>query len=335
MSAVLRQPPGAGHISMDRRLFLSVLASGLVAPDRHHGAQAAPLIGQLDILAPSPRGSGSDQAARAVADGLGSAGLVGTPTVVNGADSLSSFDQFVGAERGRPGVMMAAGLSMVGALIVGRARQDLATATPIARLITEYEAVAVPTGSPLRSLNALLDTLTRDPHAIHWNGGIVGGTDHVLAALIAKSAGVPASRVAYNGVSGGIGAVDEATANEGGCVVGGWSEIEPQVASGRLRALGISAPQRIPGVNVPTLIEQGIRVELSIWRGLFAPPDIAEDERRRLIALSDELVTTPNWKATLYARNWTSFYLSGEAFGGFVRQETQRMRETLGALGLT
>lgn len=310
---------------MDRRLFLSVLAAGLVAPDRRHGVQAAPLIGQLDILAPAPRGSGSDQAARAVADGLGSAGLVGTSTVLNGADSLSSFDQLIGADRGRSGVVMAAGLSMIGALIVGRARQDLAAATPIARLITEYEAVAVPTGSPLRSLDALVNRLARDPEAIRWNGGIVGGTDHVLAALIAKSAGVP----------GGIGAVDEATANEGGCVVGGWSEIEPLVASGRLRALGISAPQRIPGVNVPTLIEQGIRMEFPIWRGLFAPPDITEDERRRLIALSDELVTTPDWKATLYARNWTSFYLSGEAFGGFVRQETQRMRETLGALGLT
>lgn len=320
---------------MDRRLFLSVLTAGLLASHERHGAQAAPLVGQLDILAPAPRGSGSDQAARAVAEGLGSSGLVGTPTVVNGADSLASFDRLVGAERGRPGVVMAAGLSMVGALIVGRARLDLGAATPIARLITEYEAVAVPTGSPLRSLDALVGRLARDPDSIHWNGGIVGGTDHVLAALIAKSAGVPASRVAYQGVPGGIGAVDEANASEGGCVVGGWSEIEPQVASGRLRALGISAPQRIPGVNVPTLIEQGIRVELPIWRGLFAPPDIAEDERRRLIALSDELVTTPDWKATLYARNWTSFYLSGEAFGGFVRQETQRMRETLGALGLT
>lgn len=319
---------------MDRRLFLSALAAGLLALDSRRGAQAVPLIGQLDILVPGPRGGGSDQTARAIADGLNSAGLVGAPNVLNTADGVAAFDRLVEQERRRADMVMTAGLALVGALIVGRARQDLAAATPIARLITEYEAVAVPVASPLRSLDALTAALAGNPAAIRWSGGLTGGTDHVLAALIAKAAGVPAGLVAYRGFPGGIGAVEAAIATEGGCVISSWSEIEPQVAAGRLRPLGISAAQRIPGVNVQTLIEQGVKVELSTWRGLFAPPDIAEVERARLVALTDGLIAAPEWKAKLYERNWTGSYLPGEEFGAFVRQETQRMRETLGALGL-
>lgn len=319
---------------MDRRLFLSALAAGLTGLQARRGAWAAPLVGPLRILAPAPRGSGSDQTARAVADGLDIAGLVGMPDVVNEANALAGFDSFAETDRGRADIVMVAGLGMVGALIAGRSRRDLGAVTPIARLITEHEAIAVPAASPLRSLEALVTALTRDPATVRWFGGVAGGTDHVLAALVAKAVGVPLGRVVYHGTPGGIGSVEQAMATDGGCVVAGWSEIEPQVAAGRLRPLAISAAQRIPGVNVPTLIEQGIRVDLSMWRGLFAPPQITEDERRRLIALADDLVATAGWKAKLFQRNWTSSYLSGEAFGVFVRDETRRMRDTLGALGL-
>ena len=53
---------------------------------------------------------------------------------------------------------------------------------------------------------------------------------------------------------------------------GGLNEMAQQLQAGKLRALGISSPERLPGVDIPTFKEQGVDVELVNWRGLMAPP---------------------------------------------------------------
>ena len=54
----------------------------------------------------------------------------------------------------------------------------------------------------------------------------------------------------------------------------------PQIKAGKLRALAISSDKRVPGVEVPTLKEQGIDVEMVNWRAIFGPPGITDAELR-------------------------------------------------------
>ena len=56
--------------------------------------------------------------------------------------------------------------------------------------------------------------------------------------------------------------------------ISGYGEFGPQVDAGKLRALAVSSEERLPGVDIPTLKEQGLDVAFFNWRGLFAPPDI-------------------------------------------------------------
>ena len=62
---------------------------------------------------------------------------------------------------------------------------------------------------------------------------------------------------------------------------GGLNEMAQQIQAGKLRALGISSPERLPGVDIPTFKEQGLDVDT----GQLARPDGAgQDEaapRRR------------------------------------------------------
>lgn len=46
---------------------------------------------------------------------------------------------------------------------------------------------------------------------------------------------------------------------------------DDDIKAGRVRALALSAPERIPGINVPTARGQGVDAELVNWRGVFAP----------------------------------------------------------------
>ncbi len=52
---------------------------------------------------------------------------------------------------------------------------------------------------------------------------------------------------------------------------GGLNEFAQQLEAGKLRAIAISSPERLPGVDIPTFKEQGVDVELVNWRGLMAP----------------------------------------------------------------
>ena len=50
-----------------------------------------------------------------------------------------------------------------------------------------------------------------------------------------------------------------------------------------MRALAVSSAKRLPGIDVPTLKEQGIDVELSNWRAVFGAPGITDAQKKDLI----------------------------------------------------
>ena len=63
--------------------------------------------------------------------------------------------------------------------------------------------------------------------------------------------------------------------------VSGYNEFESQIKAGKLRALAMASGKRMAGVDVPTLKEQGMDVELVNWRGIVAAPGISARRRRR------------------------------------------------------
>src|SRR5690606_22656722 len=112
---------------------------------------------------------------------------------------------------------------------------------------------------------------------------------------------------------------------------GGWAG---QIEAGNMRALAISSAERVEGIDVPTLKEQGIDIELANWRGVVAPPDISAEQRAALIAAFDRLHASPKWQAILADNNWNDFYLSGDAFAAYLADETERVETVLKEIGL-
>ena len=121
-----------------------------------------------------------------------------------------------------------------------------------------------------RTLGQLVEKLKADTGAVAWGGGSAGGTDHILAGLIAQAAGADATKLNYVPFSGGGEAL---AAIMGGHVTAGISGIGEwlgQIQAGELRALAISAPERVEGLDIPTLKEQGVDVDLANWRAVVA-----------------------------------------------------------------
>ena len=129
----------------------------------------------------------------------------------------SGLAQLAGQEAGKDNVLMVNGLVMVGAILTNKSAVTLENTTPIARLTGEYEVIVVPAASELKTLADLVAKLKADPGSVAWGGGSAGGTDHILAGLIAKAAGADVSKLNYVPFSGGGEAL---AAVMGGHVVG-------------------------------------------------------------------------------------------------------------------
>jgi len=141
--------------------------------------------------------------------------------------------------------------------------------------------------------------------------------------------GVPPARVNYIAFSGGgesLAAILGAQVSVG---VNGLAEFAPQIEAGTLRGLAISSAQRLPGVNVPTLREQGLAIDFENWRSLAAPPGLPAADRARLDALVATMVASPPWRETLARYRWLDRYLAGDAFTRFAASEEVRVRTVL------
>ncbi len=290
----------------------------------------------LRIIAPAAPGGGWDQTARVMQQVLQRAGIVHTSSVENipGAAGTIGLARFIGAERGNGDVVMVSGLIMLGAIVTHASPVTLREVTPIARLTGEYEVIVVPAASPFRSLTDLVRAFRERPESISWGGGSAGGTDQMLAGLVADAVGVSPRRVNYIAFSGGGESMSAILGGQVSAGINGLAEFAPQIDAGTVRVLGISSAERLPGVAAPTLREQGVDVELENWRSLVAPPGISSVEQERLERAVETMVRSAEWRQELERYRWIDRYLAGDEFARFSESEDQRVHAILTKLGL-
>lgn len=317
-----------------RSVFASAIAIAF-ATAIFAAATPALAIDDLRIIAPASPGGGWDQTARSLSDVMAANGVKGV-TVENipGAGGTVGLAQLIDQEKGKPNVLMVNGLVMLGAILTNKSTVDLGMTTPIARLTGEYEVIVVPAASDIKTLADLTAKLKADPGAVAIGGGSAGGTDHILAGLVAKAAGADVTKLNYVPFSGGGEAL---AAIMGGHVVAGisgYSEWAGQIKSGELRALAISAPERQAGIDIPTLKEQGIEVELANWRAIVAPPGLDDAQKQALLDAVDTTVKSEGWKKVLADKKWTDLYLPGDEFGQLIAKETAITSDILKGIGL-
>jgi len=316
--------------------LLRIVWRGLIAAAVAGFAAAALAQGDLKIMAPSSPGSGWDQVARFLKPAFPDAGVSQSVEIVNvpGAGGTTGLAAFVTGAQGDGSQLLVTGLAMISASLINKSPVGLDAVTPIARLTGEYLAIVAPAGSPIKTVQDLAAAMQADSGMVTWAGGPTGSVDHIAAALFASAAGADPAKIAYVAFFNGA----EATAAllEGkvavGVAVGG--EVEELIRSGQLRALAVTGPRRIEGIDAPTLKEAGMKFEIGNWRGVVAAPDITPEQRSALTEAVEGAARSPVWIEAIRQKGWEDAYLAGEAFEAFLKAEQTRVASMLRCLGL-
>jgi len=313
-----------------------VIAAAINANRSGSGADART---KLTLIAPAAPGGGWDLVARESQRALRSDGIVNNVAVNNiagagGTIALSTLSQLQGA----PSFMMVTGTVMMGGITRNKADTKLHQLTPIARLAQDFEVIAVPKDSPYLNLEELFAAWRADPGSIPIGGGSAGGIDHMLAAQMARAAKIDPAKLTYSAHAGGGELAISLLSSAPGTVevgISGYNDFRDLFTNGSLRALAVVAPQRLEGLDAPTMIELGYdSVDLVNWRGLVAPAGISAQQRAELIAIAQEMVATDSWQAAVARNRWQEWVLTGDEFGAFLAEEQQRIDQILRDLGL-
>jgi putative tricarboxylic transport membrane protein len=291
-------------------------------------------VSRLQIMAPADPGGGWDSTARAMSAAFEGAGLAKSTTVTNvpGAGGTIGLAQL--ANEKSKDYLMVMGLVMVGAIETNKSKNTLDDVTPIARLTAEDEIVVVPAKSPYKTIKDLGDALKSQGRKVAIAGGSAGGTDHILAGLLAKAAGASPADLNYVAFSGGGESLAALLGNKVAAGISGVSEYAEQIKAGKLRALAVSGPERVEGVDAPTIKEGGYDVELINWRGVVAPKGLSASDTDRLVTLVTKLHDSAEWKAALTKNGWDDTFMAGDEFASFIKEEQTKTATVLQELGL-
>jgi putative tricarboxylic transport membrane protein len=318
---------------MRRDTFLKSLAALAAASALPVPAWAA---ANLKMLIPANPGGGWDTTGRALGKALMDSGAASTVSYDNkgGAAGTIGLAQFVNSAKGDGNTLMVMGAVMLGGIITGKPPVQLSQATPIARLISEYNVFVLPANSPLKSMKDVVEQLKKDPGSVKWGGGSRGSTEHIAAAMLAREVGVDPAKINYVAFRGG----GEATAAilGGNVTVGGsgLSEFSEYITTGKMRAIAMTSETRLKGVDVPTMKEQGYNVVIGNWRGVYGAAGITPEQRK---ALTDMILTATkhkSWAEAMERNGWTPALLTGPAFDKFVDDEFASLRAIMHKSGM-
>ncbi len=296
-------------------------------------AQAA---ANLKMMIPANPGGGWDTTGRALGKALQDAAVASSVTFENkgGAAGAIGLAQFFNASKGDPNALMVMGAVMLGGIITTKPPVSVTQVTPVARLTSEYNVFVLPASSPLKSMADVVERLKKDPGSVTWGGGSRGSTEHIAAAMIAREVGVDPAKINYVAFRGG----GEATAAilGGNVTVGGsgFSEFQQYIDSGKMKAIGVTSPERVKGINVPTLKEQGVNVVIGNWRGVYGAAGITDAQRKALADMIVKATKTKAWAEALEKNNWTPALLTGKEFEDFVDRDFASLRATMVKAGM-
>jgi len=164
--------------------------------------------------------------------------------------------------------------------------------TPIVNISNTATMINVHPSLPVKSVKELIAFARQRPDQLSYATAGIGTTGHLATELFLNITGTKMVHVPFK--ANPIAVIDVIAGNVPvmfDLVLTG----APQVKAGKLRALAVTSPQRLPLLpDVPTATEAGLSgFDANVWLGMFGPAALSRDIVNRLNTEVNRIVRLP------------------------------------------
>ena len=226
----------------------------------------------------------------------------------------------------------ASGAMAIGPAVIEKINYDtLRDFTPISLMAEFPLLMVVNSDHPARTVNDLVAWAKANPDKANYG---TSSTAFTLATELFKlKSGAPFVAIPYKS---GNEMATSVMAGQSAMTIVDPPPVTPQIQSGRLRGLAVTAPVRLADLpDVPTMDEAGFSdVHVALWSGIFAPAKLPPAVAKRLESEVRRIMQQPEVRDKFRALATNAVGSSSEEFVRRIESETKMWRDVANAAHL-
>jgi len=278
----------------------------------------------IRILVGAPAGGTTDTMARTLAQVLGS--QLGRSVLVEnrpGAGGNIAADAVAKAAPDGNTLLMSFTSHAINASLYPKLPFDpVKDFTPLTMVSTSPSILVAHPKVPANNVHELVALAKSRPGQLNFAIGALGSSLHLAGDAFKMKAGVYIVNIPYRGTAP---AVQDLLAGQVDLMFAAVGNVQQHIRAGKLKALGVTSPQRLPAFpDVPAIGEALPGYESAAWFGLFGPGRMPAELTKRLSDAARAAVQSPEVRRRIEHEGATPVGNSPEAFSRFVESEIAR-----------
>ena len=301
---------------MSIKMLAGSLALGIVLS----GAARAQDTKTIHVIVPLLAGAGTDVVTRTFTNAL--AQRLGQPIVVeNKAGGATLLGASYVAKSAPDGLTLLGATTSTMSVLpsVQKSAQDtLKALVPIAAFSISPFVFGVAAESRFKTAGELIAAAKAEPGKLTFGSSGTGSLTHMVVELFSVVSNANFAHIPYKGVTG---AYADVIGGRIDFLADSPASMLSQVRGGRMRALVVTAPRRLPTFpGIPTVAEIGLPdAEADFTTGLFAPVGTPVAVMARLQGEALQVANSQAFKDYLATQGYEPLALDGATFGRIIR----------------
>lgn len=192
---------------------------------------------------------------------------------------------------------------------------------PVGMVAVQPLLIAVNPEVPVKTLAELVLYAKANPGKLNY--GTAGSSIHLAVEFFSGLAGIKMNHIPYKGSSP---AVTDLIGGQIQVLFDPFSSVYPQVASGKVRGLAITTPERSKvAPSIPTVIESGYPgVDISSWQGILVPAGTPKEIVKKISTAMNKVLASPDVAEKFAQFSAVPTPWSPEQFVAYIQQEQAR-----------
>ncbi|MGJ7582654.1 tripartite tricarboxylate transporter substrate binding protein [Variovorax sp. RHLX14] len=159
----------------------------------------------------------------------------------------------------------------------------------------------------------------------------IGSANHLAGEMLKRDAGIDIVGVPYKGTGP---AIQDVVAGQIDLVFAGVATVQSLIKGGRLKALAVTSPRRLPAYpDVPAISEVLPGYEYNSWYGLFGPAKMPKEMVDALAGAARAALTSPEMAKRLADEGLVPVGSTPAEFQKFIATEIVRWGKVVAATG--